>query len=89
MRVWNVACVGVQLHTDKRSRVCASRLGFWQKLPWSLVQLAVWDIARARRAGRALIEAFDSAIETPELHHPLTLKFLSKSSKKFQKELYN
>lgn len=57
-----------------------TKVSFWQLLPWSLVRLADWDAARARRNCAALVTEFDAAVQESTLHHPLTVKLLAQGS---------
>ena len=36
---------------------------YWQTLPWSLVRLADWDAARARKSARQLLDEFSSSAQ--------------------------
>jgi hypothetical protein len=49
----------------------------WQELPWSFIRVADWDSSCARRHAREIVHKFDSAVNAPELHHPLTAQWLA------------
>jgi hypothetical protein len=58
----------------------SSYLHYCQELPWSLVQLADWDVDRARRNGQLLLNKFDASVKSRELHHCITWEWLEPDS---------
>ena len=53
-----------------------NKLQNWSMLPWRLAALDNPDQAVAREAAAALLNAFDTSDQSPELHHRLTWNWL-------------
>ena len=59
------------------------KLDCWERLPWRLAAMSHYVESSRRDAGRDALRQYDGSIAdgfTDDLHHPLTVKFLSPGS---------
>lgn len=66
-----------------RSHICQyveHKLSFWTKLPWKLAALGDWSADRARKAGQEILQLFDDAPPSQDLHHRVTWEWLNEHS---------
>ena len=63
------------------------KFGCWQKLPWKLAAMAYWDVTVKAAGARYCIELWESSMAagyTEDMHHPLSIRFLSAGGRLIQ-----